>query len=308
MTTALYTHEDCFDHVTPAGHPEQVARLDAVLSALEGLPLSRCVAPLAADDDILLAHPARHLQAIKDAAPEAGWKQLDADTYMSSGSLSAAFRAVGSAVRAVDQVLDGTYQNAFVATRPPGHHAERETPMGFCLFGNIAIAAKHALERHGLQRVAIIDFDVHHGNGTQDLVDGDDRILFISSHQVPLYPCSGDPRDNVLSDNIQNFALRDGDGGAAFRKLYEREVFPRVTNFAPELILVSAGFDAHAADLLAGLQLVEDDFRWVTEKICDLADEFCRGRLVSLLEGGYDLEALGQSARAHVTVLEERGR
>ncbi len=308
MTTALCTHEDCFDHVTPAGHPEQVARLDAVLSALEGLPLSRCVAPLAADDDILLAHPPRHLQAIKDAAPEAGWKQLDADTYMSSGSLSAAFRAVGAAVRAVDQVLDGTYQNSFVATRPPGHHAERETPMGFCLFGNIAIAAKHALERHGLQRVAIIDFDVHHGNGTQDLVDGDDRILFISSHQMPLYPGSGDPRDNVLSDNIQNFALSDGDGGAAFRKLYEREVFPRVANFAPELILVSAGFDAHAADPLAGLQLVEDDFRWVTEKICDLADEFCRGRLVSLLEGGYDLEALGQSARAHVTVLEERGR
>jgi acetoin utilization deacetylase AcuC-like enzyme len=308
MTTALFTHEDCFDHVTPSGHPEQVARLDAVLTALEGLPLKRHAAPLAADDDILLAHPSAYLDRIKSAVPDAGWAQLDADTHMSSGSLAAAYRAVGGAVRAVDLVLDGTRRNAFVATRPPGHHAERETAMGFCLFGNIAIAAKHALERHGLERVAIIDFDVHHGNGTQDLVDGDDRILFISSHQMPLYPGTGDPRENAMSDTIRNFALRDGDGGPEFRKLYTREVFPLVADFAPQLILISAGFDAHAADPLAGLRLVEEDFAWVTEKICDLADEFCEGRLVSLLEGGYDLVALGNSARAHVTVLEERGR
>jgi acetoin utilization deacetylase AcuC-like enzyme len=307
MTTALITHPDCYDHVTPPGHPEQVARLDAVLGALEGMDLLRVKAPLAAEDDLLRVHPQSHVDAIRRAAPTQGWRSLDADTHMSVGTLNAAYRAAGAAVRAVDLVMAGEAANAFAAVRPPGHHAERETAMGFCFFGNVAIAAKHALDHHGLRRVAIVDFDVHHGNGTQDLVEDDARILFCSTHQSPLYPGTG-AADETGVGNVLNVPLPEGTGSKAFRDVMTRIVLPCVDAFAPELLIISAGFDAHAADPLAGMNLTTEDFAWVTEKLCDLADRHCAGRVVSALEGGYDLEALGASAAAHVKVLEERGR
>ncbi|SMX41500.1 histone deacetylase family protein [Octadecabacter ascidiaceicola] len=307
MATALITHKACYDHVTPQGHPEQVARLDAVLGALDGLELERVSAPMAADDDLLRAHPKAHVDAIKAAAPSEGWRSLDADTHMSVGTLEAAYRAAGGVVKAVDLVMSGDVGNAFSAMRPPGHHAERETAMGFCFFGSIAVASKHALDFHGLKRVAILDFDVHHGNGTQDLVEEDARILFCSSHQMPLYPGTGAAHETGVG-NVVNVPLPDGCGSAAFRAAWEAHVFPRVDAFKPELLLISAGFDAHADDPLAGMELREDDFAWVTGKICDLADKHCQGRVVSALEGGYDLEALGRSARAHVDVLKERAQ
>lgn len=307
MATALITHKACYDHVTPPGHPEQVARLDAVLGALKDLDLVQVSAPMAADDDLLRAHPKAHVEAIKAAAPSEGWRSLDADTHMSVGTLEAAYRAAGGIVKAVDLVMSGDVGNAFSAMRPPGHHAERETAMGFCFFGSVAVAAKHALDFHGLKRVAILDFDVHHGNGTQDLVEEDARILFCSSHQMPLYPGTGAAHETGVG-NVVNVPLPDGCGSAAFRAAWEAHVFPRVDAFKPELMLISAGFDAHADDPLAGMELREDDFAWVTGKICDLADTHCQGRVVSALEGGYDLEALGRSARAHVDVLKERAR
>jgi acetoin utilization deacetylase AcuC-like enzyme len=307
MVTALISHEDCLNHVTPPGHPEQVARLDAVLGALKGMDLQRVSAPLAADDDILRAHPKAHVDTVKNAAPESGWRSLDADTHMSVGTLAAAYRAAGGVVRAVDMVLGGEVGNAFAAVRPPGHHAERETAMGFCFFGSVAIGAKHALEHHGLKRVAIVDFDVHHGNGTQDLVEDDARILFCSTHQSPLYPGTG-AADETGVGNVLNVPLPDGTGSKVFRDVMERVVLPRVDAFAPELIMISAGFDAHKADPLAGMMLETSDFAWITRRICDLADLHCNGCVVSALEGGYDLEALGASAAAHVGVLEEASR
>jgi acetoin utilization deacetylase AcuC-like enzyme len=307
MVTALITHKACYDHVTPQGHPEQVARLDAVLGALGGMDLLRVDAPLAADDDLVRAHPKGHIDTIKAAAPSEGWRSLDAETHMSIGTLEAAYRAAGGVVKAVDLVMAGEAGNAFAAVRPPGHHAERETAMGFCFFGSVAVAAKHALEFHGLKRVAILDFDVHHGNGTQDLVEEDARILFCSSHQMPLFPGTGAAHETGVG-NVVNVPLPDGCGSATFRAAWEREVFPRVDAFKPELLLISAGFDAHADDPLAGMMLHEDDFAWITGKLCDLADKHCSGRVVSALEGGYDLEALGRSARAHVDVLKERAR
>jgi acetoin utilization deacetylase AcuC-like enzyme len=307
MVTALITHKAFYDHITPQGHPEQVARLDAVLGALGGMDLLRVNAPLAADDDLLRAHPKGHVDTIKAAAPSEGWRSLDADTHMSIGTLEAAYRAVGGVIKAVDLVMAGKAGNAFAAVRPPGHHAERETAMGFCFFGSVAVAAKHALEFHGLKRVAILDFDVHHGNGTQDLVEDDARILFCSSHQMPLYPGTGAAHETGVG-NVVNVPLPDGCGSSKFRAAWEREVFPRVEAFKPELLLISAGFDAHADDPLAGMMLHEDDFAWITGKLCDLADKHCSGRVVSALEGGYDLEALGRSARAHVDVLKERAR
>jgi acetoin utilization deacetylase AcuC-like enzyme len=307
MTTALITHEDCYGHVTPPGHPEQVARLDAVLNALEGMDLKRVKAPLAADDDLLRTHPKRYIDMVRAAAPSEGWRSLDGDTHMSAGTLAAAYRAAGGVVRAVDMVLGGEVRNAFAAVRPPGHHAERETAMGFCFFGNVVVGARHALDHHGLSRVAIVDFDVHHGNGTQDLVEDDPRILFCSSHQWPLYPGTGAAHETGCG-NIVNLPLPEGTGSAAFRAAYEQHIFPRIDTFKPELLIVSAGFDAHRADPLAGLELEAGDFAWVTERLCDLAQAHCAGRVVSSLEGGYDLEALGASAAAHVRVLEERGR
>ncbi len=303
MKTALLTHAECLAHETPDGHPERIARLEHILHALEPLDLNRVTAPLAAEDDILRVHPPDYLADIRRQAPAVGSVALDADTWMSPGSLHAAFRAAGAAVRAVDMVLGGEAPNAFVATRPPGHHAETATPMGFCLFGNAAIAVKHALEHHGLQRVAVVDFDVHHGNGTQDLLWEEPRALLITSQQMPLWPGTGRPEEDGAFGNILNIPLSPETTGREMRAAYERLAFPRLRAFSPELIVVSAGFDAHADDPLANLNWTTDDFRWITEELCALAGELCGGRIVSLLEGGYDLSALAAASRAHVEEL-----
>jgi acetoin utilization deacetylase AcuC-like enzyme len=310
MTTALYWHDDCLNHVTPPGHPERVARLESIRRALakpDFATLDRRPAPLGTREDILLCHPGRYIDRVEAAIPDEGWVSLDADTHVSPGSLTAALRAVGGCVAATDAVLSGEVANAFVACRPPGHHAERETAMGFCLFGNVAIAARHAMERHGLSRVAIVDFDVHHGNGTQDLLWDEPRALFVSSHQMPLYPGTGHPHETGAHNNVMNVPLAPMTDGNLMRRVYEAEVFPALIDFRPELLLISAGFDAHAADPLANLEWTADDFAWLTQRLCDVADETCQGRVVSTLEGGYDLDALGLSVAAHVRVLMERG-
>jgi len=307
MATALFTHPAFDGHVTPAGHPEQVARLAAVARGLAGMDLDRRDAPLAADAEVLRCHPASYLDRVRAAVPDEGWAQLDADTFLAPGSLEAALRGVGAACAAVDLVIGGGAANAFVAARPPGHHAERDTAMGFCLFGTVAIAAKRALDHHGLSRVAVVDFDVHHGNGTQDLLWEEARVRFCSSQQMPLYPGSGASGERGAHGQIVNVPLRTGSDGAEMRAAYEARIFPALAAFQPELILISAGFDAHADDPLAGLNWREADYRWLTRRLYDLADAHCGGRVVSVLEGGYDLDALAASAAAHVGVLKERG-
>ncbi|WP_292294563.1 histone deacetylase family protein [Marivita sp.] len=305
MATALITHAECLEHVTPEGHPERVARLEHVLHRLQGLDLRRETAPLVDMAHLAYVHPQAHIDAIVTGAPEDGYRQLDPDTWMSPGSVNAALRAAGAVVKAVDMVLGGTVGNAFCAIRPPGHHAETATPMGFCLFGNAAIGAKHALEAHGLSRVAVVDFDVHHGNGTQDLLWNEARALTVTSQQMPLWPGTGDPSERGAHDNVLNIALPPRSGGAEMRAAYEAQVFPRLRDFKPDLILISAGFDAHQDDPLAELQWSTEDFRWLTQQLCALAAELCQGRVVSTLEGGYDLTSLAESARAHVDVLME---
>ncbi|MCL6284880.1 histone deacetylase family protein [Ruegeria sp. 2012CJ41-6] len=303
MKTALLTHADCLAHVTPTGHPERVARLEHILHALEPLALERVTAPLAADDDLLRLHPVSYVDQIRSRSPAEGYAQIDGDTFMSPGSLEAAYRAAGAALRAVDLVLTGEAGNAFCAIRPPGHHAERDLAMGFCFFGNAALAAKHALDHHGLSRVAVVDFDVHHGNGTQELLRDERRALVISSHQMPLWPGSGRRDETGFFDTLVNIPLNAGGGGAEMRDAYEQLAFPRLRDFKPELIIISAGFDAHQDDPLAGLNWATADFAWLTREICLLAAELCEGRIVSTLEGGYDLNALAASTKAHVEEL-----
>ncbi|MBD3764022.1 MAG: histone deacetylase family protein [Rhodobacterales bacterium] len=307
MTTAIWWHDECLGHVTPPGHPERVDRLAAIRSALPVQGVSWRDMPLAGREEVLRCHPARYVDWIAGVVPDQGWERLDGDTYMSPGTLTAALRAVGGMAAAVDAVLAGEVTNGFVAARPPGHHAETERPMGFCLFGTVAIGAKRALDHHGLTRVAVVDFDVHHGNGTQDLLWTEDRVMFASSHQMPLYPGSGRPEERGAHGQIINVPLRPGTGGAEMRASYDDIILPELEEFQPELILVSAGFDAHAADPLAHLDWTEDDFAWLTHRLCDLAEAHCGGRLVSTLEGGYDLDALAASVAAHVNVLKERG-
>lgn len=307
MTTALITHSDCLKHRTPDGHPEQIARLSHVLDALEGKTLERFEAPLGTQDDVRLVHPQAHIEKIRAAEPGEGIAQLDADTWMSPGSYDAAMRGIGGAVLGADLVLGDKVQNAFVATRPPGHHAESERAMGFCLFGTAAIAARHALERHGLSRVAVVDFDVHHGNGTQDLLWSEPRAYFVSSHQFPLWPGTGKADERGAHDNVLNVLLDPASDGGAMRQAYEETVFPALEEFSPELLILSAGFDAHQDDPLAELRWTEDDFTWLTGRLCDLADSHCEGRVLSCLEGGYNLDALSRSAAAHVDVLIARG-
>ncbi len=310
MTTLFLSHPDCLLHINPSGHPEQVARLQHVLKALEASEfdnLTREEAPLGLAEHVLLAHPLAHLERLQEVAPKRGQVSLDADTQMSVGSLTAALRAVGANIHAVDQVMGGKVANAFCGLRPPGHHAEREKPMGFCLFGNVAIAAKHALENHGAERVAIVDFDVHHGNGTQDLLWDESRILFCSSHQMPLYPGTGSATETGAHGNVLNYPLSEGCSTNTMRAAYGSVILPAIEAFSPDLILISAGFDAHRADPLANLMWETDDFHWLTHRICDVADKVCDGRIVSTLEGGYDLDALAASVAAHVEVLMERG-
>ena len=304
--TLIFAHATSAQHITPAGHPERVDRIAAVERGLAGLAVKRRISPLAAQADILRCHPQAYIDRIRLAEPASGTVQLDSDTWMSPGSYQAALRAVGGACAAVDAVLAGQDKTAFVVARPPGHHAETATPMGFCLFGTVAIAAKRALYHHGLGRVAVVDFDVHHGNGTQDLLWGEPRAFLATSQQMPLWPGTGDPSQTGAHGQILNLPLPPESTGAMMRAAYEAQVFPALDAFKPDLILISAGFDAHAADPLANLNWYEDDFAWLTHRLCDLAATHAQGRVVSCLEGGYDLGALQTSVAAHVSVLMER--
>ncbi len=308
MSTALISHPACLEHDTGDWHPECADRLRYVLRALEGeafLPLIRESAPLATEEQLTRVHPARYVQDLLAIAPEPGERiPLDADTIMSAGSREAALRSAGGAIMAVDAVMEGWAKTAFVATRPPGHHAETNRSMGFCLFANAAIAARHAQASWGLARVAVVDFDVHHGNGTQEIFERDPSLFYGSSHQYPCYPGTGAAEERGAG-NVVNAPLPPGATGAAFRAAWDDTILPALDAFAPDLIIVSAGFDAHKADPLAQLRLETSDFAWITTRLLALARIHCAGRLVSLLEGGYDLDALAASAAAHVRVLME---
>lgn len=306
MSTLLVSHPACLDHLTPLGHPERPDRLRAVERALEEekfSSLAREQAPMVALETIALCHPMEYIESLREASPREGMIQIDADTSMSPGSFEAALRAAGGAVLAVNEVVTKRAANAFVATRPPGHHAETARPMGFCFFNNAAIAARHARKKHGLDRVALIDFDVHHGNGSQDIFWSDSKVLYCSTHEMPLYPGTGSPGERGEHNNIVNAPLHAGDGGQQFRAAMENIVLPQVEEFKPDMIVISAGFDAHMRDPLANLNLVEADFAWITRRLMDIADAVCGGRIVSVLEGGYDLEGLARSASAHVLTL-----
>ena len=304
MTTALITHTACLEHDTGPYHPETANRLRAVLAALEApefAELLRESAPLATVEQLGRAHPANYVEAILSIRPDRGETvQLDADTQMSSGSAEAASRAAGAACMAVDAVMEGWARAAFAAVRPPGHHAEPGRPMGFCLFNSVAVAALHARARWGVRRVAVVDFDVHHGNGTQAMFAADPNLFYASSHQSPCYPGTGKASDHGVADNIVNVPLRPGDSSAAFRAAWSNVILPALDGFAPGLLIISAGFDAHAADPLAELRLATADFAWITEQLVGVADKHCGGRLVSVLEGGYDLGALAASVGVHV--------
>jgi len=306
MTTLLIAHDACLDHLTPAGHPERpdrVRTLNRVFEDEKFAGLARELAPIGAREDIIRAHPEDYVDALEAASPADGLVRLDGDTVMSPGTIEAVTRGVGGAVLGVQEVLAGRAQNAFVSMRPPGHHAETRTPMGFCLYNNVAIAARHAQKVHGLGRVAIVDFDVHHGNGTQEIFWSDPSVMYASTHQMPLFPGTGSVGERGTSDNVVNAPLRPGDDGEPFREAFESRILPKLAAFGPELLIISAGFDAHTRDPLASLNLVEDDFIWVTQKLMELADKHCGGKIVSVLEGGYDLEGLARSASAHVTTL-----
>lgn len=306
MSTLLISHPACIDHEVPHGHPERPDRMRAVEEALAAEPfqmLAREQAPMADGDIVSLAHPREYFEAIRDASPSEGMVRIDADTSMSPGSFEAALRCVGGAVLAVDEVMTGKAVNAFVATRPPGHHAETARPMGFCFFNNAAVAARYAQDKYGIERAAIVDFDVHHGNGSQDIFWADKSVLYSSTHEMPLYPGTGAIGERGEFDTIVNAPLRAGDGGEQFREAFETVILPRLRRFSPDLIIISAGFDAHTRDPLANLNLIEADYAWVTKKLMEVADETAKSRVVSLLEGGYDLQGLARSVAAHVTAL-----
>ncbi|MET0528266.1 MAG: histone deacetylase family protein [Microvirga sp.] len=306
MTTLLLSRPPWFEHHTPLWHPERQDRMRAVENALEDecfAWLIREQAVEAARETLALVHPEPYIQSIIDAVPLEGLVAIDEDTSLSPGTLDAALRTVGAATQAVDEVMTGQVRNAFSSMRPPGHHAERAKAMGFCFFNNAAIAARHAQKAHGAERVAIVDWDVHHGNGTQEIFWSDPSVLFCSTHQMPLYPGTGATSERGEHDTIVNTPLQAGDGGDIFREAFDVAILPRVEAFRPDLILISAGFDAHWRDPLADLQLTEADFAWATQKLMDIADRRCGGRVVSLLEGGYDLEGLARSAAAHVKAL-----
>jgi acetoin utilization deacetylase AcuC-like enzyme len=306
LTTVLLTHAAGLDHDMGDGHPERPDRLKAVLKALSGdkfSALQRTKAPKAAKDDICRVHPVAYFDALESAAPASGLLRLDGDTAMNAGTWEAACRAAGAACQAVKLVMDGAASNAFSAMRPPGHHAETSVPMGFCFFNNAAIAARNAQAVFGAERVAIMDFDVHHGNGTQEIFWSDPSVLYSSTHQMPLYPGTGAKGETGEHDSVVNAPLRAGDGGDAFAEAMRTVILPRIDRFKPDLLIISAGFDAHKRDPLAQLNLTEDDFAWATGELMELAARHCKGRTVSLLEGGYDLEGLSRSVAAHVTAL-----
>jgi acetoin utilization deacetylase AcuC-like enzyme len=305
MKVDVYTHEACLRHDTGPGHPESQSRLRAVLQALEdpACPeLRRLEAPRASQEQLLRVHSAAHVERVLSASPGVGYRYLDADTVICPDSAEAALRAAGAVCAAVDAVMTTSSRRAFCAVRPPGHHATREAAMGFCLFNSVAVGAAQALAVHGLERVAIVDFDVHHGNGTADIFQADARVLYASSHQSPLYPGSG-ARDEHGVGNLVNTPLPAGAGSAEFREAFESILLPALDAFAPQLVLVSAGFDAHRLDPLANLELDSGDYAWVSGRLCALAARHASGRLVSSLEGGYSLNALRDSAIAHLQAL-----
>jgi acetoin utilization deacetylase AcuC-like enzyme len=306
MSTLLLTHRACLLHDPGDYHPECPDRLRAVLKALDQEDFSELIrdeAPQATVEQLCRVHPRNYVDAILGIRPPAGETvALDADTVMSEGSAEAALRAAGAGVHAVDAVMRGEVRRAFCATRPPGHHAEPSRPMGFCFFANAVVAARHAIAVHGAARVAIVDFDVHHGNGSQACVAQDPAILYASSHQWPCYPGTGDVRETGVG-NVFNAPLSPGADGPAFRAAWAGTLLPAIDAFAPDLLVISAGFDAHARDPLAQLRVREPDFAWLTAELCAIAERHAKGRVVSLLEGGYDLEALAHSTAAHVRVL-----
>jgi acetoin utilization deacetylase AcuC-like enzyme len=306
MSTLFVHHQSFLNHLTPPGHPERPDRIRAIDRILEHerfQSLAREEAVMGEARHILLAHPEAHLDTVRAAAPDFGRVNFDDDTAMSPGSWEAALRAVGGVCQAVDEVFERKVANAFCAVRPPGHHAETAKAMGFCLFNNAAIAARWAQRHHGAERVAIMDFDVHHGNGTQEIFWADRSVMYASTHQMPLYPGTGAVGETGDAGTIVNAPLRSGDGSDDFKAAMEEVVLPRLTDFRPDLVLISAGFDAHHRDPLGGINLVEADFAWATAKLMDIADRSASGRVVSILEGGYDLEGLARSVAAHVMTL-----
>ena len=306
MVTGLFSHSACLAHDTGDGPPECAERLQAVLARLEGedfLYLDRREAPRATPEQIARIHPGDYVDHVLRAIPPRGLNYIDGDTVVSAGSGEAALRAAGAVCAAVDAVMQGELRNAFCAVRPPGHHAEPDQAMGFCLFNNVAIGAAHARAKWGVKRVAVVDFDVHHGNGTQAAFAADADLFYASTHQMPLYPGTGAAHDHGVAGNIVNVPLRPYAGSAEFRAAAERVLLPKLEGFAPELLLISAGFDAHISDPLAQLQLGDQDYYWITERLVQVADKTARGRVVSALEGGYDLRALASASAAHVRAL-----
>ena len=307
MTTVVLTHAARYAHDMGYGHPERPERLRAVVAALEEEGFAGLIweqAPMALREQVLRVHPHDYFDTLEHLSPSEGLVQIDGDTAMSPGSFEAALRAAGAVCAGVDEVMTGKARNAFCAVRPPGHHAEPAQAMGFCLFNSVAVGAAHARAAHGIERIAVIDFDVHHGNGTQAAFEADAGLMYISTHQAPLYPGTGRASERGVG-NIHNVELPPGAGSREFRQAYEFMLLPALEAFDPELILVSAGFDGHARDPLAQLRLTAEDYAWVTRHLVEVANRRCGGRLVSTLEGGYDLQALADSTAAHVRVLLE---
>jgi acetoin utilization deacetylase AcuC-like enzyme len=308
MRTALFTHPICIEHNPGQDHPESPARLKSVMGALsteEFDGLDRREAPLSNIASIKAVHQLELINLVMENIPETGQKFLDPDTALSPHSGDAALRAVGGCIAAVDAVMKEGVRNAFCAVRPPGHHAESGRSMGFCIFNNVVVAADYARKKHGLTRIAVVDFDVHHGNGTQHSFENDQDLFYASSHQFPYYPGTGAASETGVG-NIANFPMAAGEGSDAFRKGYTRQLLPALREFDPELLIISAGFDAHERDPLAQIGLNEEDYTWVTRELREIAEDCCGGRLVSSLEGGYNLDSLASSAAAHVRVLLER--
>ncbi|WP_022722111.1 histone deacetylase family protein [Rhodopseudomonas sp. B29] len=308
MTTLFLTHAACLEHDTPEGHPERADRLRAIhkaLSAEQFAPLVRDESPRGALEHISLCHTDHHIVEMRHLSPSSGIVYVDGDTSMSPGTFEAALRGVGGSTRGVDAVMKGEAHNVFVSTRPPGHHAEITKPMGFCFFDNAAIAARYAQRQYGIGRAAVVDFDVHHGNGTQDIFWGDRSVMYCSTHQMPLFPGTGSAGERGEHDNIVNAPLASEDGSEKFREAFDTLILPQLERFSPELIVISAGFDAHYRDPLASLNLKAEDFAWVTKRLMEVADKTAGGRIVSVLEGGYDLQGLMESVAAHVGALME---
>ena len=311
MSTLILSHKDCLSHIEPTGHPEQVMRLLEVINRLKSEDFKNLIwkeAPIATNEQILLGHSKKYVEFIENIQTSKHVNHIDADTYFGIGSLNAAKRGVGANISAVNAVMSGEFNNVFSAVRPPGHHAETEKAMGFCIFGNVAIAAKYAIENHKLKRVAVVDFDVHHGNGTQEILWDNPNVLFVSTHQMPLWPGSGTHEEIGKHQNILNIPIQANTDGPTFKQKFDEIILPRLDSYEPEILIISAGFDAHYKDPLANIELMTEDYEWITHRLCDIADEHADGRIISSLEGGYNLAALADSVAVHVKVLMERSK